>query len=591
MMNSFRNFYNIVWKLKRILDGKQKRKARMVFATGIIGSFFELLGVSAVLPFIQAVMGPEMLLENKNVQLLVNFIGIKDDCGLVIALGAMMALIFVIKNIVLISISYIQNHFATGIQKSLSIRLLDAFMVKEYDYYLNPERPSLVTSCVSDVNATYLAVMNIIGVAQEVMSITFLAIFLIYTDVFTALAALAVTLVVMLISIFCLRPAIKKAGKRSREADDAKHRQISKISSGIKEIYITQNKSFFKNKFEEICEKTRDTSLMYSFLGTVPDRAVEGICVSGIIFVICLKLSFSPEGVITFIPKLAAFAMAAFKILPSVGKIVNRINAIMFYNPSIDSLYMNLFNDDYVAYIPAYERQLSTDVGKIVFDNISVDNLSYSYRNSNLLVLKEISLNIKFGEMIAFIGTSGSGKTTLVDCLIGLLNPTMGKIMIDNINIGECRTEWAKSIGYVPQNVFLMEDTLRNNVVFGEEDRGDESIWDALKQAQIDEYVRGLPGELESHIGESGVNLSGGQKQRLAIARALYRNPKLLILDEATSALDTSTEKAVMSAIDALHGKMSIIIIAHRLSTIKKADRIYEVNNGNLVERRIEDLN
>ena len=298
----------------------------------------------------------------------------------------------------------------------------------------------------------------------------------------------------------------------------------------------------------------------------------------------------------SYLPQLATFAMAAFRILPSLGRISSGFNTCIFYLTAADETYHNILElNRYEKRQTARERQLQGTGEKRTYSfekNITVEQVTWKYEGGNEDVLEDLNLEIKKGQAVALVGQSGAGKTTLGDMILGLLEPQKGRVCIDGTDIRDMGDELGNIIGFVPQSIYLIDGSIRNNIAFGidEKDIDDEKIYMALKKAQLKEFVETLPKGLDTMIGERGVRLSGGQRQRMAIARALYLDPQILVLDEATSALDEGTETAVMEAIDALQGEKTLIIIAHRLSTIRNCDVAYEIVGGKAVERSVDEL-
>ena len=282
--------------------------------------------------------------------------------------------------------------------------------------------------------------------------------------------------------------------------------------------------------------------------------------------------------------------MAAFKLLPSIGKISNRVTGIVYHKPRLDNVYDNILEAEKYEKECEEEsrrRNCGQEIDKAIEfqEVVSVENIVWQYEGQTKPVLTDVSLCIHKGESVALIGASGSGKTTLSDILLGLLAPEKGSIYMDGIDIYTIPKIWARIVGYVPQSVFLIDDTIRNNVAFGLRDVDDSDIWKALEQAQLKAFVETLPAGLDTIVGDRGIKFSGGQRQRVAIARALFNKPEILILDEATAALDNETEKAVMESIDALQGQITMVIVAHRLTTIRNCDSIYEVKEGKAIRR------
>lgn len=308
-------------------------------------------------------------------------------------------------------------------------------------------------------------------------------------------------------------------------------------------------------------------------------------CVTGLLIVVIVRLLLGVE-LNGFVSTLSVFAIAAFRMLPSFNRITNSMNTVMFNRTAVDKIYHDLQQAEKYLNEPG----ILEDSG-INFENeICLENVSFTYPEAESPILENANLKIQKNKSIAFIGASGAGKTTLADLILGILIPQSGKVSVDGKDIQENMNSWHKKIGYIPQSIYIMDDTLRNNIAFGVKERliDDNRIWRALEKAQLKEFVETLEGGLDTNIGEGGMRLSGGQKQRVGIARVLYNDPEILVLDEATSALDTETESALMGAIDSFSGEKTLIIIAHRLSTVKNCDTIYKIENCKIVEDKID---
>ncbi|MBR5359495.1 MAG: ATP-binding cassette domain-containing protein, partial [Lachnospiraceae bacterium] len=336
-------------------------------------------------------------------------------------------------------------------------------------------------------------------------------------------------------------------------------------------------------------------AINYAWISALPERVIEAFCVSGIIITVLIRLGMGVDAN-EFVPSMAVFAMGAFRLLPSIARTTGFINNFVYYRQYVDATYEN------ISAARAFQREqekleMSTDgiigdtVDTIEFQrDIKVCDISWKYPEGKDNVINGLSITINKGEAVGIIGESGSGKSTLADILLRLYRPQDGAVMVDDINLDSIPRAWSKMIGYVPQMVFLVDDTIRENVIFGADDPDDDKVWAALEKASLASFVRGLPEGLDTVVGERGIKFSGGQRQRVAIARALYADPQIMILDEATSALDNETEEAVMEAIDSLAGTMTLIIIAHRLTTLKSCNRIFEITGGKAVERNKEEV-
>ena len=320
---------------------------------------------------------------------------------------------------------------------------------------------------------------------------------------------------------------------------------------------------------------------------TFPNRIIETVFIGSVIGVVCIRIIMGMK-VINIIPQLASFAFAATRILPLVNSIIGFNTTIIYYLPSFNNAYDNIISSK--IFLNNRMKDKDNIEEAIDFkDTITIENIAWKYRKADYRTFEHVSIQIHKGEAVGIIGVSGAGKTTLADIILGLLSPQEGKILVDGKDIKEYQRQWSKMVGYVPQTVYLLDDTIRNNVFFGieEQEKEDEKVWKALEQACLKEFVEQLPDGLDTIVGERGAKISGGQRQRIAIARALYYNPEILVLDEATSALDQETETAVMEAVEQLQGKKTLIIIAHRLSTLEKCDKIFEVKNQKIVESKL----
>lgn len=591
-MTNLKKLFNIIKKLNYILDYEQKRKAIFVLIIMVISSFMELLGVSSILPFVEAVTDPNSLREKEYVSIFINVFSIHSNVQLLIATGSVLIIIFLLKNIFMIYAYYVQYDYSSRVGKDLSVKMLNAYMRQPYEYFLNINSALVLRGCTSDTGSVYQILYNLIQLLTEVLSVCLIGAYLVYTDVIIACGTMALMLLVMGGIITVFKPVFKTIGNEYLDIAVRKNRAIYQITNGIKELFAMQRVDVFRNEYGEAAEVERKVLRKKETLTACPDRITEGICVSGIIGLIIVRLLFNDGTMISFIPKLAAFAMATFKIFPSIGKITNRLNQIVFLIPAMDNVFDVMHEADLLEMANVKETELPEGCEEnLAFNNeLLIKNVTWKYGESSLPVLKNINITVKKNELVGVIGPSGSGKTTLVDIVLGLLKPQEGGVYIDGNDISNKEKSWAKIIGYVPQTVFLIDDTIKNNVLFGANCEEDGLVWKALEDAQLKEYVESLPNGIDTMVGERGVKLSGGQRQRIAIARALYNKPQILVLDEATSALDTETEKAVMESVESLHGAITMIIVAHRLSTLRKCDKIYEIKNGNAYIKEKEDV-
>ncbi|MCR4656299.1 MAG: ABC transporter ATP-binding protein/permease [Lachnospiraceae bacterium] len=372
------------------------------------------------------------------------------------------------------------------------------------------------------------------------------------------------------------------------------HQSINQALGAVKDIKILHREKYFVKAFTSYGSKKMRAVRNNNILGNVPKYLIETVCIGTILSVLLIKINQGTD-LGTMITELSAFAVAAFKLLPSVSKINNYANLIVFLKPSVDLIYRDIKDTEDMKDYEISDKEGSQAVPASVLQDtgtgsgregqetsIKIENVSYTYPGSSTQVLEDVSFEIPLGYAVGIVGSSGAGKSTMADVILGILTPTSGRVLYGDMNVHENPLKWSKKLAYIPQSIYLSDESIRNNVAFGIDDEAidEDKVWEALKEAQLYDFVKGLPEGLDTMVGERGVRLSGGQRQRIGIARALYDNPEILVLDEATSALDNETEAAVMEAIESLMGRKTLIIIAHRLTTIENCQIIFRVEDG-----------
>lgn len=589
-MKDINTFFTMIKQVNYILNKKQKRQFLGLLFLGLGCAMAETLGVTAILPFIQAILTPEVIMEQKYLAPIFAMLHITDTNMVITLVGIAIILVYLFKNVYLILANYIQTRFRCHFHEDISTRLLRAYLNRPYSYFITTTSAAILQSIQNDSNSVYDIMNTFYQLIAEGFTIILLGIFLAYSDLFMAAGVLIVSAACFLSVTLGFKKKLAEYGVIARQAKEEQYKYLYQPIMGNKDIKVMQRSSFFIKYFEKATKKVTKTTIVYGVITSLPEKIIEAVCVGGIIGIVCVRIQMGVD-VMAFIPQLAVFAVAAFRILPSISRCAGYLQTLVFYRPSMEAAYSDMvgFNqyeeESQQRYAMEMARVQKHDISlnDIKFKNaIEIDKICWKYENSSETVMKDLSLTIHKGEAVALIGSSGAGKTTLADIILGLLRPEPGTVRMDGIDIFAIPMEWSRIIGYVPQSVFLIDDTIRANVTFGldHEEISDEAVWEALDRAQIKDYIMKLPEGLETMVGEAGIRFSGGQKQRIAIARALYHDPDILVLDEATSALDGETERALMEAIDHLHGIKTLIIIAHRLSTIKNCDRIYEIRDG-----------
>lgn len=572
----------------KVFDGKQKRNLVGMAFLILINSGVSLLGVSVLLPFIQAVMSPEELLENDIIRWAYDLLGLKNTDQLIIALAIGIMIVYVAKNGFIIFMNNMQYRFSYYGKREMQDRLMKYYIRKDYTFFLNHNSAELMRDINTDPEMFYAAVLNMLQLASEVCVSGIMVIFLVVTDPLITLGVVLAMAVMVLLFLKKLRRILAGFGDDRRKYNANILQCMQQAFGGIKEIKIANRESYFEGEFIKQNGLYTYVIKQNSFLSSVPKPIMEALCIVGLMGAIIVEISITSTNPTEFVGTLAVFAASAFYLLPSANKMAEYLASIIHNGVVIHKIgeeYGKIRDMD-------LEQTKEQNYSPVSLEKeIRVEDLTFSYPDAEEPVLSHVNVTIPKNKSVAFIGPSGAGKTTMVDLILGVLKPQEGKITVDGRNISESYRGWHDKIGYIPQTIYMLDDTIRNNIAFGKgEDVRDEDIWEALRQAQLDEFVASLEDGLDTMIGEAGVRLSGGQRQRIGIARALYRKPEVLVLDEATSALDTETEAAVMEAIDGLQGTLTMLIIAHRLSTIKNCDMVYHVENGGVTRKEKESI-
>ncbi len=601
-----------IWtKFQFILTGKQKRLAMVILFMTLIGAIVETLGVSIIIPFVQAMMEPELLMQNPYIKPAVETLHIEDSTQMIMILGIGIAIVYILKNSYLTLLSYYRIRYSTRVQRELSVLMMKSYMKRGYLFFVQVNTSDLLRGIMGDVSAVYQMMYHIFRVVAELFTSIAIIVFIIKTDVMMAVSVIILAGVCFAGVVLGFRKPMQRLGVQYRQSNGEAQKHSLQAFQGIKEVIVMHRQQFFVSRYEKAFQRQQKALIGQTVASESPAYIIEAVCVAGLILAVSFRV-YSGTDTTAFIPQLAAFAVGAFRILPSLGRISSSVNQIVYFVPSLNKTYEHLKEvrmaeqemQEEIRFltqrgegkaetqtsVPA-DREDSLEAAVNAEERyLTVDNVHWQYPSAEKEVLSGITLHIRKGTSVALIGHSGAGKTTLADIILGLYRPQQGCIRFKGTDIRTISGQWSGSVGYIPQSVYLTDDTIRNNVAFGVDEPDDELVWQALEQAQLKEFVAGLPGRLDTIVGDRGVRFSGGQRQRVAIARALYYNPEILILDEATSALDNETETAVMEAIDSLQGNKTLIIVAHRLTTIRNCDVVYEIADGQAVERVKEEL-
>lgn len=573
-------------KYSILLNNHQKGRLIILFFMMLVGAFLEVLGVSMMLPVISALMDKRIIENNALAAKVAGFFGIHSSISFMLLCIATLIIVYIVKDLYIIFETYVQCRFTYSNRLKLQSDILRVYMAKPYEFFLSTSSGETLRIIQQDVVNVYALMSQILSFFTEsIVSLALLIAVFIINPLMTILV-----FVVMLISIYIItkavRPKMTKWGIIYQDTTAITNKWLLQMVTGIKEIKIAHTQEYFQKNFDRHAEDNVNAVKTQAVWGTTPRLMIEMTAICSALVAVAVQI-INGNDFNSLLTALSAFVMAASRLLPAGNRVVSALSQIEYYRPSVDKvigMLRSINRNDNHCYSLIKEK-VNINKSMTTRETIELSHISYTYPTGEKEILSDATMIIPIGKSVGIVGESGSGKTTTVDILLGLLHPSTGQVLSDGIDVKEHYEEWLSQIGYIPQMIFMLDGTVRENVVFGSNvspGDNDENVWRALREAQLEDVIKGLPEGLNTEIGERGIRLSGGQRQRLGIARALFSNPSILVFDEATSSLDNNTEAAIMESINSLHGKKTLIIIAHRLSTIKECDLIYRVEDGKI---------
>lgn len=581
-------------KLNVILTKEQKRYSLLVLFLSLISAVFEMLGVSILIPLLNAFLEPETLAEKSYIAPFVHFFHLQDTKQIIVFLCVAIIVLYVVKNLYGIFYIWVSAKLSCKIMRELSTRIMDVYMKQGYSFFVENNSARLLRGLDQDVSSVYAVISNLFGLFNKSLTLICITALIIVATPKLALFLMSLVAFCFVLIQLIFRKPLQKHGESAREYTYECGLASLEAIQGSKEVLVTNRQSYFVKRYEECMAKANISTVKISVGQTAPSYIIEAVCIAGLMLAVIVQTLVVSDAM-ELIKQLGLLAVAAFRILPTVGAILGSINVCIYNAPALQAEYETLrlvrnLERNKGEWI---EKKVSGELCKKEFEKeLQLSHITFVYESRDLKVIDDLNMTIKKGTSVAFIGGSGAGKTTLADIILALLKPQEGQILMDGVDVEALGGRWNQIVGYVPQSIYMTDSTIRRNIAFGidEKEIDDEKVWAALEMAQMKEFVENLPLGLEALVGEWGVQFSGGQRQRIAIARALYSNPDILVLDEATASLDTDTETAVMEAIDALQGIKTLIIVAHRLTTIKNCDKIYEIKDGKAIEREKREI-
>lgn len=550
----------------------------------LLAAIMEVASLSMIPAFVAIVADPQRVMQIEWLQSVYAALDITSNRDLLLWGSLALVGIFIVKSAYIIAYNYFESRFIYRRQYTISHRLMRSYMQAPYIFHLQKNTAVLLRNIAQEINVLISNVItNFLKVTREVVMALGILIFLFVVEPLITLAIISLSVLGAGTFILFNKKKVKEYGLEEQECRSQMIKALNQGLGGIKDARVLNREEELIEKFRVQAHRSTQLKAYIRFVQQVPRPVFETTAVLGMLLVAGL-LVWQNRPMSAIIPILALFGFATVRLMPSIQKIVSMYTKLRYNLASLDPIYGDIkkleydnarFNDD---------RKRKDE---LKFENeIRIQNLSYHYPGSDEQAIDKISLTIAKGEAVAFVGSSGAGKTTIVDIILGLFEPDEGEIYVDGTNIQDNLSAWQKNVGYIPQTIYLADETLRANVAFGvpEAEIDDNKILEAIKLAQLEMLLERLPNGLDTIIGENGTRLSGGQRQRLGIARALYHDPKVLVMDEATSALDNITEKQIINAIEALREDHTLIMIAHRLTTVKNCDKLYFMEQGSIVQ-------
>lgn len=568
---------SLLFKIYKLLDSRQKRTWILLLFLMVLSSLFEALGIGILFPVLLLLSDSSSDSSRWLREIVATWTGITNPATLVLAVLWGFAFFSVIKSFFVVWVAWCQSKFVADLQMSLSTRLYRGYLREPWSFHLRRNSAELIRNVTSESFQVAVAVQSILAALTELMLVFATTIALLFIEPLGMVICCTILAIAGVGFYYSIRQRLSQWGRQRQVHSKELTKHLQQGLGGAKDIILLNRVEYFVKCFFEHSLASAVIQRKVLLTQALPRHWLEFLGALALTVLVTILL-FRGMALSTIVPTIGLFAAAAFRLIPSVNRLMMGSQSLKFMQPSVDTLLTELKDNG--------ARTGSENVELVLKNCIRLDHVTFSYAETVSPAIQDVSLEIVAGQSVGFVGGSGAGKSTLVDVILGLLSPTEGGVYVDGRSITDNIMEWQKLVGYVPQSIFLTDDTLRRNIAFGLPDKeiNEENLKQAVASAQLSAFVEGLPDGLDTIVGERGVRLSGGQRQRIGIARALYNNPKVLVFDEATSALDNATELEVMESIKALKGTRTIVIVAHRLTTISHCDRVFHFESGRLIE-------
>ncbi len=570
-------FFKLLNSVYSLLNLREKKISIYLVFFSLIGIILESIGVVLILPITSLLIGSNVPQQFEFFGNFLNDINFLDN-SLILGMGIVI-LVYLIKNLYLLILHYFQVKFSQTITRRISKDLFEKYINSKYSFYLNSNSSLLIRNLqdAGRIEAIYIRIISLI--TELIVILTFVSIFFII-DFKTTINITIVFVVVSSLFIISLKNRIPKWGQIRFELSGKYLKTINHGLNGIKEIIFSNGQDFFVNRADKIKKKFLNTQVKIAVVDFIPKVLIELLIIICVVITV-VSLTLTGKTYEYIVPLLAVYVAAAFRLAPAANKIINYVQSLEFANATITNLYKQINLNEYNV----VNKTVLEKKNKLKFENnISLVNLSFSF-NTNSQIYDDLNFNFQKNKIYGFKGGSGSGKSTFINLLTGLLKPNSGKILVDGVDINENIYDWQNKISYVHQDIFLLDDTILNNIAFGknEDEIDQELVSEVLNQSGLKIFVDQLKNGADTIVGEKGVKISGGQKQRIGLARALYKKPKILVLDEATNSLDNSTEKGILDSLKKLND-ITIFLVSHQTAPFYICDEIFEIKGKQLLK-------
>ena len=578
---------HILQKFRVVFDRRQKAWIFILFVMMLIGAALETIGIGLFPTVVTSIMDGDSLKSNSIVIFICDLLNIDISNAVIFIILGLMA-VYLVKGAFLLFQSYAQYRFVFNNRYRMQREVMEHYLNRNYSFFLNISTGEVINSLTSNVTMIFELLNITLSYFMElVVVVVMLAAILFVSPVMAIGIGLILGLLALCIDKV-IKPQMRRAGDEFHASNIIANKWILQSIEGIKDIKVGQRERFFADNYTKYGRNAANAQRKQQFMICVPRITIESVSMASMLGLMAI-LYMTGDDFNRILPELSAFAIAAVRLVPGANRMSTYRNQMSYYIPMLDNI-VDFIKD--ARENDTYDEKNSTDKGHAEILHIkkecSLNSVSFSYENSTELILDDVNISIPVGRSVGIVGASGAGKSTAVDIMLGLLKPTKGNVLADGMDIEKCYSGWLSRVGYIPQTIYMLDDSIKNNVAFGmnEDEIDDDKVRDALEKACLGQFVDSLHDGVNTQIGERGIRLSGGQRQRIGIARALYNDPDILFFDEATSALDGETESDIMDSIERLYGEKTLIIIAHRLTTIEKCDMVFRVENGKIKRER-----